>query len=243
LAKLDKPSLTPSMRPSHAAATPIEARNADMSVVAISWDKSENRLANPMPSMVRFSQRMPGWLFLRFGVDAVFVRRVHRAGFPATGAGHISALGGKTFGCDDDVIRRPPWPLWEVITYPWHHWRNSAGTDSPSLVVNAPSGSIPATVNTCPLIRPSFLSFARMSTLSPGATSICRGRATSKDSARRKLNPSSRKTRAAEEVDAMAMAECPRPLLQLQARRLQHSESNPFFAQGGTRHRLRTEWP
>jgi hypothetical protein len=40
-----------------------------MSVVAISWDKSENRLANPMPSTVRFSQRMPGWLFLRLGVE------------------------------------------------------------------------------------------------------------------------------------------------------------------------------
>jgi hypothetical protein len=40
-----------------------------MSVVAISWDKSENRLANPMPSTVRFSQRTTGWLYLRLGVE------------------------------------------------------------------------------------------------------------------------------------------------------------------------------
>jgi hypothetical protein len=40
-----------------------------MSVVAISWDKSENRLANPTPSTVRFSQRIPGWLYLRLGVE------------------------------------------------------------------------------------------------------------------------------------------------------------------------------
>jgi hypothetical protein len=63
-----------------------------------------------LPSTVRFSQHMPGWLFLRLGVDAVFVRRVHRSGFPATGAGHMS-LGGKTLGCDDDVIHRPPLAL------------------------------------------------------------------------------------------------------------------------------------
>ena len=68
LAKLDKPSLTPSIRPSHAAATPIEARNAGMSVVAISWDQSENRLASPMPSTVRFNQRMSARHFFS-GVD------------------------------------------------------------------------------------------------------------------------------------------------------------------------------
>ena len=32
----NKPSLTPSIRPSHAAATPIEARNVGMSIVAVS---------------------------------------------------------------------------------------------------------------------------------------------------------------------------------------------------------------
>jgi hypothetical protein len=57
------------MRPSHAAATPIEARNAGMRVVAISWDQSENRLASPMPSTVQFNQRMSTWLFFRSGVD------------------------------------------------------------------------------------------------------------------------------------------------------------------------------
>ena len=40
-----------------------------MSVVAISWDQSENRLASPMPSTVRFNQRMSAWLFLRSGVE------------------------------------------------------------------------------------------------------------------------------------------------------------------------------
>jgi hypothetical protein len=38
---------------------PIEARKAGISVVAISWDQSENKLANPMPSTVRFSQPTP----------------------------------------------------------------------------------------------------------------------------------------------------------------------------------------
>jgi hypothetical protein len=33
-----------------------------MSVVAILWDESENRLASPTPNTVRFNQRLP--LFL-----------------------------------------------------------------------------------------------------------------------------------------------------------------------------------
>ena len=40
------------MRPSHAAATSIEARNAGISVVAISWDQFEKRLVRPIPSTV-----------------------------------------------------------------------------------------------------------------------------------------------------------------------------------------------
>ena len=40
-----------------------------MSVVAISWDQSENRLASPMPSTVRFYQRMSAWHFLLSGVE------------------------------------------------------------------------------------------------------------------------------------------------------------------------------
>ena len=39
-------------------------------------------------------------------------------------------------------------------------------------------------VNTCPLVRPSRLSLARISILSPELTSICREQATSKESGR-----------------------------------------------------------
>jgi hypothetical protein len=56
------------MRPSHAAATPIEARNAGISVVAISWDQFEKRLVRPIPSTVRFNQRMRA-PFLRSEVE------------------------------------------------------------------------------------------------------------------------------------------------------------------------------
>jgi hypothetical protein len=45
------------MSPSQAAATPIVARNAGIKVVAISWDQSLNKLAKPMPTTVRLSQR------------------------------------------------------------------------------------------------------------------------------------------------------------------------------------------
>ena len=55
--KLDSPSETPSMSPSHAAATPIVARKPGSSVVAISCDQSLNSEASPTPSTVRFSQR------------------------------------------------------------------------------------------------------------------------------------------------------------------------------------------
>jgi hypothetical protein len=58
LAKLDSPSETPSIKPSHAAATPIVARNAGITVVAISCDQSLNNDASPMPSTVPFSQRV-----------------------------------------------------------------------------------------------------------------------------------------------------------------------------------------
>ncbi len=57
LANDDNPSLTPSMIPSHAAATPIVARNAGITVVAISCDQSAHNDASPMPSTVPLSQR------------------------------------------------------------------------------------------------------------------------------------------------------------------------------------------
>ena len=57
LAKLDNPSETPSINPSHAALAPIVARNAGITDVAISCDQSLNSDARPMPSTVRFSQR------------------------------------------------------------------------------------------------------------------------------------------------------------------------------------------
>lgn len=56
MATLDSPSDTPSINPSHAAAAPIVARNAGMTVVAISCDQSLKSDASPMPSTVRFSQ-------------------------------------------------------------------------------------------------------------------------------------------------------------------------------------------
>ena len=52
----------------------------------------------------------------------------------------------------------------------------------PSFVWSAPSGAMAEIVNTCPLTRPRRLSLARISTLSPGATSIRRERATSNES-------------------------------------------------------------
>ncbi len=45
------------MRPSHAVAAPIPARNVGNTVVAISCDQSLNNDARPMPRTVRFSQR------------------------------------------------------------------------------------------------------------------------------------------------------------------------------------------
>src|SRR5581483_6727450 len=56
LAKLDKPSATPSMTPSQAAATPRLARKAGSSVVAISCDQSLRSDAKPMPKTARLSQ-------------------------------------------------------------------------------------------------------------------------------------------------------------------------------------------
>jgi hypothetical protein len=56
LAKLDNPSDTPSIKPSHAAAPPIVAKNAGITVVAISCDQSLKSDASPIPSTVRFSQ-------------------------------------------------------------------------------------------------------------------------------------------------------------------------------------------
>ena len=52
----DSPSETPSISPTQNAVTPIIARKAGMTVVAISWDPSLNNDASPMPSTVRFSQ-------------------------------------------------------------------------------------------------------------------------------------------------------------------------------------------
>src|ERR1700690_865567 len=57
LARLERPSAVPSIKPNHAAATPIEARNAGSIVVAASCDQSLNSDARPMPSTVELSQR------------------------------------------------------------------------------------------------------------------------------------------------------------------------------------------
>jgi hypothetical protein len=45
------------MSPSHAAATPMVARNVGKSVVAVSCDQSLKSEVSPMPMTVRFSQR------------------------------------------------------------------------------------------------------------------------------------------------------------------------------------------
>jgi hypothetical protein len=45
------------MSPSHAAATPMVARNVGKSVVAVSCDQSLRSEVSPMPMTVRFSQR------------------------------------------------------------------------------------------------------------------------------------------------------------------------------------------
>ena len=47
---------------------PLEARNAGISVVAISWDQFEKRLVRRIPSTVRFNQRMRA-PFLRSEVE------------------------------------------------------------------------------------------------------------------------------------------------------------------------------
>src|ERR1700678_1876487 len=59
-AKLDSPSETPSITPSANAGAPRLARNAGRIAVAASWPQSENRLAMPMPSTPRVSQRCGG---------------------------------------------------------------------------------------------------------------------------------------------------------------------------------------
>ena len=45
------------MSPSQAVATPIVARNAGITAVAVSCDQSLNSEASPIPSTVRFNQR------------------------------------------------------------------------------------------------------------------------------------------------------------------------------------------
>src|SRR5215467_6070416 len=55
-AKLDSPSATPSIAPSHAGPAPIAVRKAGKTAVAVSWLQSLNRLVRPTPSTVRLSQ-------------------------------------------------------------------------------------------------------------------------------------------------------------------------------------------
>src|SRR5271170_2250318 len=56
-AKLDRPSDTPSITPSATAGAPRLARNAGRIAVPASCPQSEKRLARPMPSTPRVSQR------------------------------------------------------------------------------------------------------------------------------------------------------------------------------------------
>src|SRR5205823_3777717 len=56
LAKLERPSATPSIAPSHAGPAPIAARKAGKTAVAVSWLQSLNRLVRPTPRTVRLSQ-------------------------------------------------------------------------------------------------------------------------------------------------------------------------------------------
>src|ERR1700735_5884593 len=60
LAKLERPSETPSITPSANAGAPRLARNAGRIAVAASCPQSENRLARPIPSTPRVSQRFWG---------------------------------------------------------------------------------------------------------------------------------------------------------------------------------------
>src|ERR1700683_4680988 len=60
LAKLERPSETPSITPSAAAGAPRLARKAGRIDVAASCPQSEKRLARPMPSTPRVSQLLPG---------------------------------------------------------------------------------------------------------------------------------------------------------------------------------------
>ena len=62
------PSDTPSIRPSHAAATPRLARKAGSTAVAISCDQSLKRLANPMPNTVRL-HHLEGLAGVMAGID------------------------------------------------------------------------------------------------------------------------------------------------------------------------------
>src|SRR5439155_8084203 len=82
LTKLDNPSDTPSITPSHAAATPIVARNVGRTVVAISCDQSLNKDASPTPSTVRFNHRIFVFEF------AISCYHVAAAVFDQTGSVH-----------------------------------------------------------------------------------------------------------------------------------------------------------
>jgi hypothetical protein len=55
LAKLEKPSASPSMSPKTADPAPTEASNAGIAEVAISCPTSEKKLASPIPRTVEFS--------------------------------------------------------------------------------------------------------------------------------------------------------------------------------------------
>ncbi len=59
-AQLERPSETPSITPSAYAGAPRLAINAGKIAVAASCPQSEKRLASPMPSTPRVSQRFEG---------------------------------------------------------------------------------------------------------------------------------------------------------------------------------------
>ncbi len=58
--KLEKPSARPSIKPSTAEPAPTDASSTGIAVVAISWPMSENILAKPIPTTLRFRQRTFG---------------------------------------------------------------------------------------------------------------------------------------------------------------------------------------
>src|ERR1700678_4436097 len=73
VAKLERPSETPSITPSANAGAPRLARNAGRIAVAASCPQSENRLARPMPRTPRVSQRFAGADELALELSPIFV--------------------------------------------------------------------------------------------------------------------------------------------------------------------------